>query len=257
MASDRQRVSHHRNGGVVLGWIAIDRCLLDSAIWNTGEPFTKGQAWVDLLLLANYEDTEQYVGYELVKVPRGTYMTTIRDLSTRWNWSRSKVANFLHFLEMQKMVNIKSDTKKTLVTVIKYRDFQDIKDTKKTPKRHASDTRKTREGNLLYKETREQGNNIIEETTKTFRKPSVDDVREYCASRGNNIDPEAFVDYYESKGWMIGKNKMKDWRAAVRTWEKNEKERGTSQSGSRAKTIDDVLREEYQRSLEMEGINET
>ena len=143
-----------------MGWIAIDRCLLDSAIWNTGEPFTKGQAWIDLLLSANFEDTEQYVGYDLVKVQRGAYMTTIRDLSSRWKWSRSKVANFLHFLEIQKMVSVKSDTKKTLITIVKYKDFQDVKDTKKTRKGHESDTRKTREGNLLYKETREQINNI-------------------------------------------------------------------------------------------------
>lgn len=60
-------------------------------------------------------------------------------------------------------------------------------------------------------------------TTKTnrFAPPSVDDVRTYCEERSNNIDAEQFVDYYESKGWMIGKNKMKDWKAAVRTWERN------------------------------------
>lgn len=60
-------------------------------------------------------------------------------------------------------------------------------------------------------------------TTKTnrFTPPSVDDVRTYCEERSNNIDAEQFIDYYESKGWMIGKNKMRDWKAAVRTWERN------------------------------------
>lgn len=53
-----------------------------------------------------------------------------------------------------------------------------------------------------------------------FVKPTVDEVREYCQERKNNINPEAFVDFYESKDWMIGKNKMKDWKAAVRTWER-------------------------------------
>ena len=57
-----------------MGWIRIYRELLDSAIWNTNEPFTKGQAWIDLLLLANFEDAEQIVGYETVKVKRGSYM---------------------------------------------------------------------------------------------------------------------------------------------------------------------------------------
>lgn len=43
-------------------------------------------------------------------------------------------------------------------------------------------------------------------------------------NRHNNVDPEKFIDFYSAKGWMIGKNKMKDWKAAVRTWEKGEKE---------------------------------
>lgn len=55
---------------------------------------------------------------------------------------------------------------------------------------------------------------------RKFTPPSVEEVREYCSERGNNVDPDKFVDFYDSKGWMVGKNKMKDWRAAVRTWER-------------------------------------
>ena len=57
-----------------------------------------------------------------------------------------------------------------------------------------------------------------------FQKPSLEDVREYCIRRGNRVDSEQFFNFYESKGWIIGKSPMKDWRAAVRTWEKREKE---------------------------------
>ncbi|MDZ7634793.1 MAG: hypothetical protein U5L72_10405 [Bacteroidales bacterium] len=46
-------------------------------------------------------------------------------------------------------------------------------------------------------------------------------VKEYCSERKNKVDPEQFVDAYASKGWMIGKNRMKDWQAAIRLWEKN------------------------------------
>lgn len=56
---------------------------------------------------------------------------------------------------------------------------------------------------------------------KRFVPPSVDEVRAYCQERGNNVDPEKFVDYYTSNGWRVGKNPMKDWRAAVRTWERH------------------------------------
>ena len=56
-----------------------------------------------------------------------------------------------------------------------------------------------------------------------FVKPTVEEVRAYCQERNNGIDAESFVDYYESKGWLIGKNHMKDWKAAVRTWENRRK----------------------------------
>ncbi len=56
-----------------------------------------------------------------------------------------------------------------------------------------------------------------------FTPPSVAEVREYCILRGNSVDPQTFVDFYSSKNWMVGKTKMKDWQAAVRTWESREK----------------------------------
>jgi uncharacterized protein YdaU (DUF1376 family) len=54
--------------------------------------------------------------------------------------------------------------------------------------------------------------------------PKIEDVRGYCLDRNNRINAEQFFDYYESRGWMIGKNKMKNWQAAIRTWEKNNKD---------------------------------
>ena len=57
-------------------------------------------------------------------------------------------------------------------------------------------------------------------TSKRFSPPSVEDVRAYCSERNNGIDAETFVDFYTSKGWKVGNNPMKDWKAAIRTWEK-------------------------------------
>lgn len=54
-----------------------------------------------------------------------------------------------------------------------------------------------------------------------FKKPSLEDVKSYCNERGNKVDPAQWFDYYESNGWKVGKNSMKDWKAAVRTWEKS------------------------------------
>jgi len=57
--------------------------------------------------------------------------------------------------------------------------------------------------------------------SKRFTKPTLEEVRAYCQERKNCVNAEKFVDYYESNGWKVGKNPMKDWKAAVRTWEKN------------------------------------
>ena len=53
-----------------------------------------------------------------------------------------------------------------------------------------------------------------------YNKPTIEEIREYCIERNNNINPESFYDFYESKDWYVGKNKMKDWKACVRTWER-------------------------------------
>ena len=58
-----------------------------------------------------------------------------------------------------------------------------------------------------------------------FIAPTAEEVAAYCRERNNNVDPQSFIDFYDSKGWMIGKNKMKDWKAAVRTWEKRDAEK--------------------------------
>lgn len=53
-----------------------------------------------------------------------------------------------------------------------------------------------------------------------FTKPTIDEVRAYCIERKNHVDPQAFVDFYDAKGWVVGRTPMKDWKAAIRTWER-------------------------------------
>ena len=66
--------------------------------------------------------------------------------------------------------------------------------------------------------------NLTDSNKKAFfKKPTLDEVKNYCILRKNNIDAQAFIDFYESKGWQIGKEKMKSWKACVRTWESREK----------------------------------
>ena len=80
------------------------------------------------------------------------------------------------------------------------------------------------EENFAYNNT-SNINNIKKEIykEKIFKKPTLEEIREYCSSRNNGISPESFLDFYESKGWKVGKSPMKDWKACVRTWENNKK----------------------------------
>lgn len=67
----------------------------------------------------------------------------------------------------------------------------------------------------------EETNTIVETKEKRFIKPTVEQVINYCKEQGYVLDAQYFIDYYESKGWCVGKSKMKDWKAAVRTWMRN------------------------------------
>ena len=68
-------------------------------------------------------------------------------------------------------------------------------------------------------------NNIVPPKSTRFIKPSYEEVADYCCLRNNNIEPQAFIDYYDSVGWKVGNKPMKDWKACVRTWERKEKDK--------------------------------
>jgi hypothetical protein len=76
----------------------------------------------------------------------------------------------------------------------------------------------------IEQESEEEESNVSQaKTRKRFTPPTLEEVRSYCQERKNNVDAQRFIDYYTANGWMVGKNKMKDWRAAVRNWERNSK----------------------------------
>ena len=78
----------------------------------------------------------------------------------------------------------------------------------------------------ISKEKINQDKLISSSDRKRFTAPTIEDVKAYCKERGNRVDPERFIDYYTSNGWNVGKNPMKDWKAAVRTWERSEPKQG-------------------------------
>ena len=82
-------------------------------------------------------------------------------------------------------------------------------------------------------------NNTTSKKGSRFTQPSVSDVMDYCNQRQNGIDVQTFVDFYQAKGWMVGKNKMKDWQACVRTWEQRHVKK--TNGSIRSKSIEDKL----------------
>ena len=72
------------------------------------------------------------------------------------------------------------------------------------------------------KEIKEKKKDLPKTKERVFKKPSVEEISSYCQERNNNINPEQFYDYYEANGWKINRNPMKDWKATVRNWERNE-----------------------------------
>ena len=93
------------------------------------------------------------------------------------------------------------------------------------------------------------GKDSKEKSSKRFVPPSLEEVRAYCEERKNRVDPQHFIDFYASKGWMVGKNHMKDWKASVRTWERRDNNNGPGNTENtradeeqRNRDIDEIIR---------------
>lgn len=91
-------------------------------------------------------------------------------------------------------------------------------------------------------------------TASRFIPPTIEDVRAYCIERGNGVNPESFVDFYASKGWMVGKNKMKDWKAAIRTWEKGESRQAQPRRPSASKAYSNPALDYYHQLMAEEQV---
>ena len=203
------------------GWIKLHRQLQDCWLWND-EPFSKGQAWVDLLLTANHEDKKIFFNGELRTIMKGQMLTSVVKLSNRWQWSRGKTRRFLNILETDGMVTLECNrggaSNGTLLTIEKYEVYQ-YSGTTDEPTDDTTNGQRTVQRSDINKNDKNDKEINNNNRAKKFAPPSLEEVHAYCLERKNNINAQTFIDFYSSKGWMIGKNKMKDWKAAIRTWE--------------------------------------
>ncbi|MDM0609454.1 hypothetical protein QTH09_00245 [Clostridium perfringens] len=127
---------------LVEGWLKLYRSIQNHWLWED-KPFSRGQAFVDLLLMANHKDNKILFNGELIEIKRGSRITSLRQLSDAWGWSTTKVKKFLELLEKENMITVKSDNKKTLVTIENYGIYQEVGNTEETQEKQQSNTEVT------------------------------------------------------------------------------------------------------------------
>jgi len=199
------------------GWISLNRTIRDHWLYEK-RILSKFEAWVEMLMMANHQDNKFLLGNDLINLKRGQFVTSELKLMDRWGWSKTKVRNFLKILEEDNMIIKKSDKKKTTLTICNYSLYQDKRTTERPQRDHKKTTEKPQE------DTNNNENNDNNDNKKRFVPPTFEEVSNYCIERNNSVDIEKFINFYESKGWMVGKNKMKSWKASVRTWESKDKQ---------------------------------
>ncbi len=158
----------------------------------------RGALSTALLVTAHLEriptDTEIYR-----HVPSATYLRLCSKLPTPMLHVMRKVLEDVERVKRRREVSGQTSQR--------YRDSQQS-DTSPSSSRDASEKR------------REERRRVSKGKHKKFKQPTLKEIKEYISSRGSGVDPNKFLDFYSSKGWMVGKNKMVDWKACVRTWER-------------------------------------
>ena len=189
------------------GWIRVERGILDHWVFSEADAL---KLWVYLLMSANYEDKSRMFNGRLTQVKRGQLIYGRHAVSQRLGISEAKLRRYMKQFIKDEMISQQITNKYSVITITCYEKYQDAS------QQTANKAPAKRQQTAIPKQ--------VTINHKQYIPPSVGEVEAYCESRGNGIKAEAFVDYYEARGWMIGKNKMKSWQSAVRTWENRRKE---------------------------------
>lgn len=214
-------------------------------------------------MLAEWKDKKVCIGDNLHVVKRGQLIVSVSYLQERWKYHRldpvtdrpsrdfyrpsaRRILNFLKMLEQEGMITRNAVTVKyaksgTVVTICNYESYQAQTGTPdngcdngcdkgcdkgpdKGPDKGLDNEYEEYKEKKEYKERK----NIERKMPNIFQKPTLEEIRIYVEEKGYAVDAERFFNFYESKGWMVGKNKMKNWHAAVSTWQKSTDERNES-----------------------------
>ena len=227
------------------GCILLARKIIESEIWEKPPLYIK--VWVFLLSSAQFK---QYKN-----MSRGQVFTSIPEIIEGCKWrvgarierpTKDQIYQVIEWLRKPNEGGNESNAKATMITTAKatqgmlinidnydfYQTLSNYESNDESNDEKATKAeRKQRQPDNINKNDNngEEGNkndelNIVDaKASKRFIKPTIQQVFEYCQERKNNVDAERFIDYHDSNGWKVGKNAMKDWKATVRTWEKNSK----------------------------------
>lgn len=202
-------------------WFRVYRDLLTEELW-TSEPFTTGQAWIDLIGLANYADTERIYRGKYQQIQRGQIATSIRWLAQRWHWSREKTVRTLKTFEMAKMLTMETTTNGTVLTLENYDKYQGGPATK--PTTTSTSTQATTQATIPTqkkkdKEGNKEGNQELHGAYGNV-KLSAGDFSKLSSEYGEQLPDliEALSEYKEATG-----RAYKNDAAAIRTFARNRK----------------------------------
>lgn len=225
------------------GWVCIWRKLLDNPLWKCSKPEQK-TILVTLLLMANHSPNEWEYNGAIYKVQAGQFVTSLQGIVDKCGKGVTvqNVRTALKRFEKFGFLTDKSTNQNRLITIVNWSQYQ-VKSENSTngltgsqqtankqlignqqaANRHL--TTNNNDKNVNNENNDKNDNNMGADKPHTsrphFLKPHLDEISEYCRERNNNIDAQRFFDYYEANGWKVGKNPMQDWKAAVRTWERN------------------------------------
>ena len=214
------------------GYIKLYRKLIN---WEWYTDINTKTLFIHCLLMANH----QTVKYRGTLITRGSFVTSRDILSQQTNLSVQSIRTSLKRLKSTNDITINSTKQGTLITIVNYDTYQayDVKTNQQSNQEtnfEVTNDQPTSNQQVTSNKNDKNDKNdkkILSRETKrnVFTPPSVEEVQEYCDSRNNGISGEEFVAFYESKGWMVGKNKMVSWKGAVSTWETKRKKENQNQ----------------------------
>ncbi len=209
-------VPQERRNDSVDGWICLHRKICENWIWSK-KPFSEGQAFVDLLLMANYKEKKFRLGDEVVTADCGTIVTSKIKLSERWGWSKTKVTSFLKALESDNMITLISDHRKTTISIVNFKAYQDFGAEKNLLKGYSETTEIPVKD--LSKATEKPIENHSKTTEELLKDTNNKDNKENKGNKVNNSStPQKTDDGFERFWQVYPKKKAK--QAAFNAWSK-------------------------------------